>query len=389
MDKKKKEEKEGEARSKWIACPTEEQYFGSQRKAQRSERKRLSTKDRSKFKKTDHEKYEKERNKTIQNRTAARDIVKGRVLSITAQGIIVEHERELFTCFLRGLLKKEKTLNKNLVTVGDFVLFERLAHQEGYITDVQPRNSVLSRADNLSRRKEQLIAANIDQVLITVSLMSPPLKPHLIDRYIIAARKGNMDPIVLFNKVDLLDSPLFDPETKQEQKHLLQLCKEAYQQAGVPCLCLSRVGNEGLESLKDLMKDKASVFSGQSGTGKSSLINAIAGLELPVGETVQKTRKGAHTTTTAQLIPLDFGGWCIDTPGIKSFGIWDLDQLEVESYFSEIVSLSSSCKFPDCTHTHEKNCAVIAAHEEGRISPLRYASYVSLIEMLREEHQRR
>ena len=137
------------------------------------------------------------------------------------------------------------------------------------------------------------------------------------------------------------------------------------------------------------MKDKASVFSGQSGVGKSSLINAVAGKNLRVGGLVGKTNKGTHTTTTAQLIPLEMGGWCIDTPGIKSFGVWDLDKEVVEHYFPEIFDCGAQCKFPDCSHLHEAGCAVMAAVEKGEISWMRYESYQTLMHSVSESHFRR
>ncbi len=386
---KKGDSSPSDATKRWIACPVEEEYFGSERKVARKERRRRSEKDRSKFKKTDHAKFEKGRKKEIHERGEGGKRLKGRVLSITSQGIVVDHEGAVYTCFLRGLLKREKTKHKNIVTVGDFVSFEALPDFEGYITDVEHRKSVLSRADNLSRKKEQLIAANIDQVLITVSVVSPQLKPSLIDRYIIAARKGNMEPVILINKIDLLDDTGVDLVEREKEREILLQCKQAYEKAHIPLILISVQTGEGIDQLKAAMHGKASVFSGQSGTGKSSLINAISGLNLPVGETVQRTKKGAHTTTRAHLLPLDFGGFCIDTPGIKSFGIWDLSQEEVVSYFAEIQALADRCKFPDCSHIHEGDCAVISAFEEGKISPLRYESYVSLMETLQEEHYRR
>lgn len=387
-----KDPKEDPASTKrWIACQTEEDYFGNRLKASRKERKRLSAKDRSKFKKSDRDKYESGRQSEIQDRSAEGNLMRGRVLSITSQGFIVEHEGRQYTCFLRGLLKREKTLAKNIVAVGDFVYFEEKPDNEGLIASVEPRRSVLSRADNLSRKKEQLIAANIDQVVITASVVSPPLKPALIDRYIIAARIGKMEPLIVINKIDLLEEggAAFDPLFIEEQKALLEECRKAYEGAGVKLIVLSADTGQGLDLLQAGMSGLASVFSGQSGTGKSSLINKITGLDLPTGETVRRTKKGAHTTTQAQLVPLPFGGWCIDTPGIKSFGVWDLEPKDLEGYFTEIRESGMDCKFPDCSHSHETGCRVIAAVAHGEIPEIRYQSYLSLLETVRESHKRR
>jgi ribosome biogenesis GTPase len=261
---------------------------------------------------------------------------------------------------------------------------------EGLIAHVEPRKSILSRADNLSRRKEQLIAANIDQVLITVSVVEPQIKPSLIDRYIIAAHKGNMDPIVIVNKIDLLETEKSENQVLVETERILfeELCT-AYASVQIPVIAVSTLTGDGLDDLRAIMKDKASVFSGQSGVGKSSLINAITGLNLETRDIVEKTRKGAHTTTTAKLLPLEFGGWCIDTPGIKSFGVWDLKKDEIEAYFSEIHAHGRGCRYPDCSHLHESGCAVRLALEKEQISPMRYESYVALIDSVSQEHLRR
>lgn len=358
---------------------SEEDYFPKDRKAGRAERKRLSAKDRSKYKKTD----QKQRKRLAEEQYQELEgLERGRVLSIASEWIEVDTTEGMLFCTLRGLLKKERSHAKNLVTVGDFVLLERISPEEGVIAHIEPRKSVLSRADNLSRKKEQLIAANIDQVLITVSVVAPPLKPTLIDRYIIAARKGGMEPIIVVNKIDLL------PDHPEEQK-LYQTMLTAYQGLRVPIISVSAATGEGLDKLKAIMQDKASVFSGQSGVGKSSLINATTGLDLLVGDVVEKTRKGAHTTTQARLLRLSCGGWCIDTPGIKSFGLWDLHPGEVEQYYSEISSWGEGCKYPNCRHLNEPGCVVIQAVEDGEISPLRYASYQHLMGCIAQEHKKR
>lgn len=375
---------------RWIGCPVEEEYLGENRKESKMERKKAIAKDRSKYKKTDQEKYLKSIEKDKEAKLSKQDWLEGRVLSIMPQGIMVSWQGELISCVLKGLLKKEKTHAKNLVAVGDFVLFEKTGEGEGLIAHILPRRTILSRADNLSRRKEQLIAVNIDQVIITVSIVSPPLKSSIIDRYIIATRKGGMEPLIVINKIDLLElEGEYDPILLEVEKELFEEAVRAYAAAGIPLIGVSAVNGKGIEALKLAMQNKTSVFSGQSGVGKSSLINTLAGLDLRIGDIVEKTKKGSHTTTTTQLLPLDFGGWCIDTPGIKSFGVWNLDRSELEGYFPEIHECGLQCKFADCTHSHEDQCAVQAALEEGRLSFMRYESYQALRQQIGEEHVRR
>lgn len=368
----------------WIGCDVEADYFGDERKEGKKDRKHASARDRSKYKKTDQKKHVKEREYKVDKE----NLLRGRVLSITSQAIAVDVAGETLQCTLRGVLKKDKTEAKNLITVGDFVLLEPSSPGEGIIAHVEPRFSVLSRAENLSRRKLQLIAANIDQVIITVSAVSPPLKPSLVDRYIIAALKGDMAPIIVVNKIDLLTSSE-DETLKAIDTEIYNEMLSAYRTANIPIIGVSFVTGEGLDTLKEVMKDKASVFSGQSGVGKSSLINAITGSHLRIGDMVGKTNKGSHTTTTAHLLRLEFGGWCIDTPGIKSFGVWDLDKDEVQQYFSEIFNTGRSCRFPDCSHMGEEGCAVIPAVDAGDISYLRYESYCALLESISEDYYRR
>lgn len=366
-------------------CPVEDNYFGD-RKTAKKERKEAQAKDRSKYKKTDKQKYYDNLKKEQAEKTLKEELLEGRVLSIVPKGFIVDVEGELVTCLLKGVLKKEKTELKNLVAVGDFVLIEKSGKGEGTIAHILPRKTILSRADNLSRRKQQLIAVNIDTVFITLSVVHPPLKQTIIDRYLIAAVKGGMQPVIVVNKIDLLQE---DSEVAEVEREIFPELKKAYEAAGVPFIAVSTVTREGIDGLQSLMKGKASVFSGQSGVGKSSLINAVTGLSLKTGEIVEKTKKGAHTTTTAQLIPLEFGGWCIDTPGIKSFGVWNLKREEIKGYFSDIQAYAKECKFADCTHTHETECGVLQALEEERLSSLRYMSYCSLLDTIDEEHVKR
>lgn len=373
------QEDEEQGRQTWRGCPVEASFFGDERKTAKKERKEARQRDRSQYKKTDQNK-----NKTIPGKSPTdQDLPCGRVLAITSQGITVDSQGTIFTCSMRGALKQSKILTKNLAAVGDLVRFIPTKEQEGTIYAVMPRYSLLSRADNLLQRRQQIIAANIDLVLVTLSVGSPPLKPNLIDRYLIAADKGGMQAVLVVNKIDRLD------ELEEEQKALFKTVCDIYTSLGFTVLPVSAYSGEGIEALSQLLKDKASAFAGQSGVGKSSLINALTGLSLRTGDVVRKTHKGAHTTTSAQLIPLLAGGFCIDTPGIKSFGLWNIGSNEVEAYFPEIFACRALCRFPNCRHIEEEHCGVKRALEEGAISPLRYISYCSLLLGVDQPHMTR
>jgi len=304
-------------------------------------------------------------------------IKKGRVLSIQGELATVSDGNKEYTCFLRGALKKEKTQKKNILAVGDFVQFS-VENEEGVIEEINERTSYLTRKDQV-QNKEQLIAVNIDQVLITVSVVNPPLKPPLIDRYLIACEKGNMSPVLLINKIDLLDDPSISRKIYQKEKDLYEQSLDAYQKIDLPIISVSTKDSTGIDILKRQMAGKASVFSGQSGVGKSSLINLLCNLNLPTQETVSRTRKGMHTTTKAHLIPIEDNGFIIDTPGIKSFGVWDLTKEDIINHFSDIKTIATGCRFHNCMHLKEPDCAVKTAIEEKTLSSLRFDSYLSLI----------
>ncbi len=346
----------------------EEAFHARDRKEFRKTRKLVQQLDRSKFKKTDLPSSKETKEKPLTD-----DLLEGRVTAIKGEGSSVDSNGKSYLCSLKGFLKKERSLTKNLIAVGDRVYFTKGSATSGAIVRILPRTSLLSRTD-ISGKKEQLIAVNVDIAVISVSILEPPLKPSLIDRYLIAAEKGNLQPIIVINKIDLLES------ASQEEKDLYRDFLASYEPLGYPILSVSTKTHVGLDALKSLLQNKTSVFSGQSGVGKSSLLNACFGLSLKTGAITQKTAKGAHTTTMAELLKLPEGGYCVDTPGIRSFGIWSLKKEEVIKHFRDLVRPKAKCKFPDCTHIQEPNCAVIRGVELGKISKLRYASYQTLLE---------
>jgi ribosome biogenesis GTPase / thiamine phosphate phosphatase len=305
----------------------------------------------------------------------------------------------VFRCAVRRLLKSLATDERNVVTTGDVVWVRPAVAEsaktegkvlplakkdsespeseedaglstaslpvvEGMIERIEPRHGVLTRS---SRRREHVLVANVDQVAIVVSLVQPDLKPHLIDRYLAVAQQGTLKPVLCLNKVDLADPVALQPLIG------------SYAQLGVQVLLTSTKTGLGIGRLREQLSGRATVFSGQSGVGKSSLLNAVEpGLGLAVKSVSDVNSKGRHTTTYTQLIKLSFGGWVVDTPGVRQLQLWDVIPEEVEGYFPEFRPFVPLCDFPDCTHTHEAGCAIKAAVACRQISPRRYHSYLGL-----------
>jgi ribosome biogenesis GTPase len=291
--------------------------------------------------------------------------VQGRVLRVHGLDSVVQtDDGRLLRAKVRRLLKTMSTDERNVLATGDHVWVRPSLNDEGFIERVEPRHGILTRA---SRGREHVLVANVDQVVIVMSLVEPDLKPHLIDRYLASAAMGQITPVICLNKVDLVDPVEYQPTVG------------FYSQLGVTTLLTSATGGQGLDVLRRLLKDRETVFSGQSGVGKSSLLNAIQpGLGLQVREISDVNQKGKHTTTTAQLLQLDFGGWVVDTPGIRQFDLWDTIPEDVEGYFAEFRPFVPLCGFPDCTHTHEERCAVKRGVERRLISERRYVSYLGM-----------
>ncbi|HEY1860931.1 MAG TPA: ribosome small subunit-dependent GTPase A [Gemmataceae bacterium] len=296
----------------------------------------------------------------------------GRVLRVHGLACVVEAENGTqYRCAVRRLLRTLATDERNIVTTGDRVWFQPSLGDEGVIERVEPRHGLLTRS---SRGREHVLVANVDQVVIVMALVEPDLKPHLIDRYLASAEQGGISPIVCLNKADLVDAAPF------------QSLVGLYSQLGILTLLTSAETGQGIDRLRERLKGRQTVFAGQSGVGKSSLLNLIQpGLELHVREVSEANQKGRHTTTTAQLLRLEIGGWVVDTPGIRQFRLWDLSAGEAEGFFPEMRPFVPLCAFPDCTHTHEERCAVKRAVRLGRITEQRYTSYLGLFHGSAEE----
>ena len=306
----------------------------------------------------------RQRTVTLDDVSDLSELITGRVLRVF--GLYSDVEKEdgtVVRCTVRRILKTISMDERNPVSTGDRVRF-RPDGLEGVIEHVEPRKGVLTRA---SRNREQVLVANVDRVFIVMSLVDPDLKVHLIDRYLASAEKGGLAPVLVLNKIDLTDPAA------------CQSLVGAYSQLGIPTVLTSAATGEGIERLRGLLKGVTSVVSGQSGVGKSSLLNAVEpGLGRVVREISDMTNKGTHTTTTAELIRLSFGGWVVDTPGIRQFQLWDTRPEEVEGYFREFRPFVPHCVFADCTHTHETNCAVKKAVANRLIKDRRYYSYLGM-----------
>jgi ribosome biogenesis GTPase len=290
----------------------------------------------------------------------------GRVLCVHGlTSDVLGDDGRRYRCATRRVLKTLMTDQRHVVAAGDRVRFRLSGRDEGIIERIERRHGVLTRA---IRGRCHVIVANVDQVLIVSSAAQPVLKPHLIDRMLVTAEKDRIRPVICINKIDLVDPADLQP--------LIGV----YGQMGYEVLLLSATTGFGIERLKHKVLGRQSVFAGQSGVGKSSLLNAIdPGLGLRIAAVSEENEKGRHTTTVASLIPLSAGGYVLDTPGIRQFQLWDVVPQEVVGYFRDLRSYDSLCRFPDCTHTHEADCSVKDAVADGRLDVRRYESYCQLL----------
>ena len=286
---------------------------------------------------------------------------------------------EIWSCRIKGRFRTKGIKTTNPVAVGDRVAVERQAG-EGVIYDILDRkNYIIRKSTNLSRQAH-IIAANVDQAILVTTLKHPEVSTVFIDRFLVSVEAYNIPAVLIFNKIDLCD---------EEDRWLLRALVDVYRNVGYTCLAVSAETGEGVEEVKQLLQDKVSVFSGQSGVGKSSLINRIEPeLTVKTAKISEMHDTGKHTTTFAEMFELSFGGYIVDTPGIRAFGLVHMEKNEISHYFPEIFKYAEDCRYYNCTHIHEPGCAVLEAVKEGKISETRYFSYVSMFEEETEKYRK-
>ena len=295
--------------------------------------------------------------------------MKGLVIKNTGSwyGVLTD-DGQLLECKVKGNFRIKGIRSTNPVAVGD-----RVTVGEGnWIVDIEDRrNYIIRKSINLSKQSH-ILAANVDQALLVVTVVNPQTSTTFIDRFLASAEAYRVPVILVFNKTDLLDDDL-----RRYQEALVHL----YHTIGYTCLQISATTGSGIDDIRPLLEGKITLLSGNSGVGKSTLINRLVpDANLRTGEISDAHNTGQHTTTFSEMIPLESNGWVIDTPGIKGFGTFDMEPEELTSYFKEIFRFSKDCRFSNCTHTHEPGCAVLKALEDHYIAESRYQSYLSMLE---------
>lgn len=299
--------------------------------------------------------------------------MKGLVIKNTGSWYTVKtDDGQLIESKIKGNFRLKGIRSTNPVAVGDHV--EIITNQEGtaFISAIEDRrNYIIRKSPNLSKQSH-ILAANVDQALLVVTVNYPQTSTTFIDRFLASAEAYSVPIVLVFNKHDLLS---------EEELHYEKMMCTLYETVGYKCVEISAETGEGVEQLFPILKDKISLLSGNSGVGKSTLINRlIPHASQRTAEISDAHNTGMHTTTFSEMIELPDGGYLIDTPGIKGFGTFDIEKEELTSYFKEIFHFSKDCRFSNCTHTHEPGCAVIKAVEDHFIAASRYQSYLSMLE---------
>lgn len=296
----------------------------------------------------------------------------GTVIKSTGSWYEVRTSEAIIKCRIKGKFRLEGIKHTNPIAVGDYVEIALEENRDtGVITQIHDRkNYIIRKSSNLSKQTH-IIASNIDQALLVVSLIQPQTSLGFIDRFLMTAEAYHIPTIIVINKADLYHGPL---------EELLHDTQSLYERVGYICFPTSATTGVNTDKLINLLKDKTTLVSGHSGVGKSSLLNNISpGLNLKTGDISDFSQKGKHTTTFAEMFKLSFGGDIIDTPGIKEFGIVDFDEREISHYFKEFRTYLNQCRFNNCKHLNEPNCAIKEAVGQGDISVERYESYVKIL----------
>ena len=298
-------------------------------------------------------------------------LMQGIVIKSTGSWYIVKtDDGELLNCRIRGKFRMQDIKSTNPIVVGDKVLVSN--EDNSFIIDelFDRKNIIVRKSVNLSKQTH-ILASNIDQAILVVTMKSPQTSTGFIDRFLVSAQAYGVDVIILFNKTDLYD---------QVTLALLEERRSIYQKIGYRCLSKSTL-NDDLSDIKELMKDKVNVISGHSGVGKSTLLNSIQpNLNITTQEISEQHQQGQHTTTFSEMYDLDFGASIIDTPGVRGFGLSEIDKYELGDYFVEFLKLKSDCKFNNCLHVNEPKCAVKLSLEKGEIATSRYKNYLNMLE---------
>ncbi|MFH1298031.1 MAG: ribosome small subunit-dependent GTPase A [Bacteroidota bacterium] len=305
--------------------------------------------------------------------TAEKRNVEGLVEKSTGSWVYVRsREGKRVPCRVKGRFRIQGIRTTNPVAIGDHVEFTLLqGEEEGVIHRILPRDNYIIRKATKLSREAHIIAANLDHAYLIVTLANPRTSTGFIDRFLVTATGYFISASLIFNKLDIYN---------EEELHRLEELSRIYQKAGYPCYAVSALRGDHVDQVRDLLKEKVSLFAGHSGSGKSALIQAIdPKLNPRIGELSEVHRKGMHTTTFAEMYELEGGGFIIDTPGIKEFGLVHFEATEIHRCFPEMDRLLPQCQYSNCTHVHEPGCAVKQALISGEVSEMRYNSYLSIL----------